>query len=101
MKPEATAGPFGDAAAEAGGADVLAGKPAGEDVDRLDVGPVDGGDVAEVGDAGPVLLEHLGGVGVELGVPDGVSAVDLLDGEVEPAVAGEQRADSSHAVTDS
>ena len=93
VEPEATAGPFCDAAAQASGGDFLAGEPAGQDVDRWDGRPVNGGDVAEVRDARPVLLEHLGGVGVELAVPRDVVPVDLLHGQVETAVATEQRPD--------
>jgi hypothetical protein len=56
--PEAGTGALAEAAAGAGEGDVLAGEPAGEDVDGLDARPVDLGDVAVVGDAGEVVLEH-------------------------------------------
>jgi hypothetical protein len=41
----------------------------GQDVHWFDDGPVDGGEVVEVGDVGPVVFEDLRGVGVVFGVP--------------------------------
>jgi hypothetical protein len=54
----------GDAGAFAGVGDVLAGEPCGDDVDGLDRGPVDGTEVAEVGDARPMPGQDGAGVGV-------------------------------------
>jgi hypothetical protein len=41
----------------------------GEHVHGFDGGPVDGGDVAQVGDVGVTVGEDPGGAGVDLGVP--------------------------------
>jgi len=72
--------------AAAGVGDVLAGEPAGEDVDLFHLREVDGGDVAVVGDVGPVVVEDLGRVGVELDMPRDGAADSLLDAHVESAV---------------
>lgn len=69
----------------------LAGEPAAEDVHRLDRMPVDGGDVPEVRRLGPVVGEDAGDGFIEFREPDGLGVEDVLDGEVEPAVPGEQR----------
>jgi len=55
--------------------------------------PVDGGDVAEVQDARPVAGEDGGDGLVEFGEPHGFGVEDVFDGEVEAAVAAEQRPD--------
>jgi hypothetical protein len=89
--PEATAGPFSDAGSEAGVADVLTGEPGAQRVDRLDVAPLDGTDVAEVGDA-ETGFAHRGGGGVVLRDPAEVAA----DRQVEAAVAGAERTDRRH-----
>jgi hypothetical protein len=73
---------------------VLTRKPATEDVHRRDGVPVDGGDVSEVRGVGPVVGEDAGDGFVDLGEPDRAGVEDLFDGEVEPAVAGEQRPDA-------
>jgi hypothetical protein len=104
VRPEAGAVAVGHAAAHAGEADVLAWEAAGEDVDRAVLieggGPVDGGDVAKVGYAGPVVGEDPGGVlGVGLaglagrlvlGVPGHGAAEDFEDGQVQAAHSGEK-----------
>ena len=69
------------------------GKASDEDVHGLDLVPVDGGDVAEVRDAGPVAREDGGDGFVEFGLPNGVGVEDMFDGEVKAAVAAEQRPD--------
>jgi hypothetical protein len=92
--PEVGAGAFGHAGAASGVGEVLAGGAAGEDVDGLDLGPVDGGDVADVGDAGETVLEDLEGALVDLAVPGEVGVDDLLDAHAEAAVAGEELADA-------
>lgn len=102
VEPEAGAGAVGDARSQTGEADVLAGEAGGEDVDGLDLIPVDGGDVAMVGDVGPVPVEDLRGVlvlvvGVVLAVPGDGSAEDGLDGHVEAAVARAEAADAGAA----
>ena len=73
------------------GRDVLAGESPAHHVDCgwLDDGP----DISEVGDARPAQREHVGGVGVDLGVPDRACPGDGLDGEVETTDAREERAD--------
>jgi hypothetical protein len=103
--PQATAVAFLDAFAAAGVADVLAGESGGEHVDRLDLGPVDGGDVAVVGDIGPVVFEDASGVlvavvGVVLAVPRDRAAEHVHDAQVEAAIAGAQAADAkSHGLS--
>lgn len=72
----------------------LAGIAAGEDVHRLHGRPVHGGDVAVVGDVGPVVGKDRRRVLVELDVPRDARAVVGGDGDVEAAVATEQTADS-------
>jgi len=71
----------------------LAGEPADENVHGLELVPVDGRDVAEVRDAGPVVRADAGDGFVEFGEPHGLGIEDGLDGEVEAAVAAEQRPD--------
>lgn len=44
-------------------------EPGGEHVDRRDGGPVDGGEVPEVGDTGPTVGEDGAGVRVDFGLP--------------------------------
>lgn len=67
----------------------MAGEPAGENIDGLDTGPVDTGDVAVVGDVRPVAGEDLvaglvAGFGVMLDVP-GDPESGAFKPEVEPA----------------
>jgi hypothetical protein len=111
VQPQAGAGAVREPGAEAGQADVLAGEPGGEDVDGLDLGEVDGGEVAVVGDRRPVVGEDAGGVLVlvlaavlvrrlVLGVPGDGAAEHPLYGDVESAVAGAQGADTgAHRAT--
>jgi hypothetical protein len=111
VQPQAGAGAFGEARAEAGQADVLARESGGEDVDGFDLVEVDGGEVAVVGDLGPVVGEDLRGVlvlvlaaflvrGLVLGVPGDGAAEHGLDGHVESAVAGTEGADTdAHRAT--
>ena len=82
-----------DADALADGGYVLAGEPADEDVHGLDLAPVDGRDVAEVRCGWPMVRENAGDRLVEFGEPHGLGVEDVLDGEVEAAVAAEQRPD--------
>jgi len=91
--PERVPGAGCQAGAFADRRDVLTGEPSAQHVDRRGAAPVDGGDVAQVGDAGPVVGEDAGHGRVELGEPHGAGVEDLLHREVEPAVAGEQRPD--------
>jgi hypothetical protein len=82
-----------DSGPQPGVGDIGARETAAEDVDRFHLCPVDGGDVAEVRDAGEPHGEHLRGVGVGLDVPGDGAADDRLDSEVERADPGEQRPD--------
>ena len=68
----------------------LAGVTTGENIHGLNLGPVDGGDVPEVGYAWVVGRHNCAGGWLNLGVPGQVAA----DGHVEAAVAAEQAADS-------
>ena len=74
----------------AGVGERLARVPAGQDVDGLHLRPVHLGDVAQVGDVGPVVGEDLGRGFVELAEPCGLAAEDGLHTHVESAVAAEQ-----------
>ena len=74
--------------AAAGHAERLARVPAGDDVDAGHGGPVDGGDVAQVGGVGESVREHLAGAGVDLGHPRGAGAESFLDGHIERAETG-------------
>jgi len=60
----------------------LAGVAAGEHVHGLDLGPVDGRDVAQIQDAGVVGGEHLAGRGLDVGDPRQLAAEDRLHGHV-------------------
>lgn len=86
------------AGAFADGRDVLAGEPAAQHVDRFDLVPADGGDVAEVRRVGPVMGEDAGDGLVEFGELDRAAAGGVLDGEVQASVPGEQGPDLERAV---
>ena len=88
--PEAGAGAVSHSGAATRDGHVLAGEAAGEDVDRLDGGPINGGNILEVRDIGPVTGEDLGWGGVELAEPCVFGVVDGLDSEVKSSIAGEQ-----------
>ncbi len=49
--------------------DVLAGKPADENVDGFYFAPADFGDITQVGHLGPVVCEYPAGGGVVFAVP--------------------------------
>jgi hypothetical protein len=51
----------------------LAGIAAGDDINRLHLRPVHGGDVAKVWHVRVQLLQHCAGCGLNLGVPSKVS----------------------------
>lgn len=91
--PQARACAGVQAGALADGGHVLAGEPAADHIDWLDLVPVDGGYVAQVRHVRPVMGEHPSRCGVELREPYGLGGEYFLDGEVEAAVAGEQRPD--------
>jgi hypothetical protein len=94
LGPQPAAGVGPDAAALAGSGHVLTRETAGQHVHGLDGGPVDGGDVAEVGHVGVAVGEDLAGAGVDLGVPGDGATEDGLDALLEAAVAGEETADA-------
>lgn len=98
MRPEPRAGARCEADLLAHRRDVLTRKAAAEDVHWWDVLPVDSGDVTEVRRVGPVVGEDAGDGFVDLGEPDSLGAEDVLDGEVESAVSGEQRPDPQTTV---
>lgn len=98
MRPEAGTSTGREAGALAHRGHVLAGEPAAEHIHWLDVVPVDGADVAQVRGVGPMVGEDAGDVLVVLGEPDRLGVEDVLNGEVEPAVPGEERADSEWTV---
>lgn len=77
----------------ADGGHVLAGESADEDVHGLDPVPVDSGDVAQVRGLRPVSDEDSRDGLVELGEPHRSGVEDVLDSEVETAIAAEQRPD--------
>ncbi len=98
VRPQARPGAEGEAGHLPDRGDVLAGEATAEHVNRLDRTPVDGGDVAEVRGVGPVVGEDSGDGLVDFGEPDSAGVEDLLSGEVESAVAGEQRPKTQTAV---
>jgi hypothetical protein len=90
LPPEA--GPLAfDAGAFAGKADVLAGESAAHDVD--------GGKISSCADVvmavclGPVPREHAPAEFIDLDLPNGAGPEHALEGELEAADAGEERAD--------
>lgn len=74
----------------AGGAERLARVAAHEHVDGLDLGPVSGGEVADVGYAGVAVGEDSVGAVVGVGDPCEGAAERVLYGHVQAAVAGAQ-----------
>nr|WP_228389334.1 hypothetical protein [Cumulibacter manganitolerans] len=98
MRPQPGTGAGHEACSLADRGDVLTRESAAEHTDRLDSARVDGGDVSEVRGVGPVVGEDAGDGIVDLGEPDRAGVEDLLDGEVESAVPGEQRPDPPTAV---
>lgn len=90
LRPEPPFVGLGEAVPVVG--DGLAGKSSTDEVRSFDVGPVDGGDVSEVGHAGPVSGEDAPGVGVGFGLPDDAHAGPLKP-KVEAADAGKEGTD--------
>ena len=64
----------------------LARIPAGDDVHRLDGRPVDGGYIAQIGDAGVAVRQYLAGTLVDVGYPSGGRVEEGFHGQVETAV---------------
>lgn len=89
--PQARTGARLESGAASCVANVLAWETTGEHVDGFDVGPVHGGDVAEVGHVWPVVGEHRARGWVDFAEPRGVAAEDGSGGHVEAAVSSEQR----------
>jgi hypothetical protein len=77
----------------AGTAHGRAGEPRAHNVHGVNVGPVDRGDVAQVGDVRVVVGEHFGRPLVVLGVPGDVGPEDVGDAHLEAPVAGAERTD--------
>ena len=72
---------------------VLTRKATAQYVDWRDTAPIDGGDVTQVGSIRPVVGEDAHDGFVDLGEPDRSGVEDFFDGEVESAIAAEQRSD--------
>lgn len=68
-----------------GVAEWLTGVAGADQFDRLERRPVDDGQIAQVGHAGPVPLMDAGRFGGVFGVPRQPAAEYLFDGEVEAA----------------
>jgi hypothetical protein len=93
VRPHAGLGALTDAGAPAGATHIRAREPGGEDRDPLDLGPVNGGDVAEVGHARVAVGEHLGRGRVVVGDPREVEVpAGEAEGVFEAAVPGAERA---------
>ena len=71
----------------------LARVSARDDVHARDGRPVDGGDVAQVGDVGEAAGKDLASALVDVGHPRDTGVEDGFDGQIETAHAGEQGAD--------
>jgi hypothetical protein len=76
-----------------GAGDVLAGESSADEVGALNGAPVDGGDVAQVGDVGPVSCQDATREGTYLGLPDGRHP-GTLEAEVQAPDAGEEAPDA-------
>jgi hypothetical protein len=63
----------------------LAGESSADEVRDFDFFPIDFSDVAEVGDARPMLPEDGTGVGVELALPDGFEATCFFEAKLDSA----------------
>jgi hypothetical protein len=90
MRPEAGAGAGFQTGHLPDSRNVLAGESSAEDVHRWHRVPVDQSDVAKVRGIWPVAGEDACDRFVDLGEPDGAGVEDFLNGEIKPAVAGEQ-----------
>jgi hypothetical protein len=84
--PQPGAGVRGKPQPQTGKRKICARKTPGEHVHGFDGGPVDGGDVAVVGDVGVAVGEDPGGAGVDLGVPGDGAADHGLHALLEAAV---------------
>ncbi len=71
----------------------LTGEAGRQDTHPRDGEPVDGGDVAQVGDAGPVAGQDARGVRIDLGVPGRRATEGGLHAQVEAAVPRAERPD--------
>jgi hypothetical protein len=81
---------------EAGLREGLAGVASGQHVHRGHVVPPEGLEVPEVGGAGEAASQHRGGVGVDVGHPQGGGPEERLGRHVQASVAGAQGADGGH-----
>lgn len=98
MRPKAGAGARCETGHLPDGGDFLTGEAPTEDVHRWHDVPVDGGDVSEVGGIRPVVGENASHRFVDFREPDRAGIEDLLDGQVESALTGEQRPDPQTAI---
>lgn len=92
MGPDAGSGAGCEPRPRTCGTHVLAGEAGGQDVDRFDLFPVHGRDVAVVGNVGPLVAKDARGLlsavlRVVLAVPGDDSTDDGLDAEIQAAVA--------------
>lgn len=71
----------------------LTGETGRQDAHPRHIGPVDGGDIPQIGHAGPAPGQDARGVGVDLGVPGHGAAERGLDPEVQTAVTRAEGAD--------
>lgn len=91
--PQARPRSLPEACPASGRRHVLAGKASAQNVDRLDLGPIHLGDVAEVGRTWALVFEDLNGGRIDLGVPRDLGVEHHGDGNIEHAHATEQGAD--------
>jgi hypothetical protein len=79
--------------------DVLAREPGGQDIDRLDAGPVDLPQIAEVRHVRQPGRQHLRDVRIGVGAPrDPAAAEGCQHAQVEAPVAGTYRAEGRFVV---
>lgn len=91
VEPQSGAGAALEPRAPSGGGHALAAEAARHDVHVAQGVPVHPGDVLQVGDVGVSVGEHGAWAGVYVGDGDDPRAAERpLDGQVKPAVAGEQ-----------
>ena len=93
VRPDPAAGTGTQPGPQARAGDILAGETAGEDVHRLDGGPVRDGDVAEVGHIRVTLLEQQGHIRIAVGDPGQLGTGKGDDGGVQAAVPGARAAE--------
>jgi len=88
MKPQATPVAFAQPGPPAGARDVLARKTSSQHVDRLDLGPVNGGDVAQVRHQREAMSQDLRRSLIDVGDPCELAAEHFSHRGIESPVAG-------------